>query len=108
MKAPWGRYGEKEHTKPVVLKCDRSKSNIISLYRPAFLPVTSAVTTKLHKNNEPTQRCVRSSRRDYAAHNGYHENNEPTQRHLRRRRQDHAGCDGHRENNERRVSTLKV
>jgi len=29
MGAPWGWYGEEEHTKPVVLKCNRSKLNII-------------------------------------------------------------------------------
>jgi len=29
METPQGRYGEEERTKPVVLKRDRSKSNII-------------------------------------------------------------------------------
>jgi hypothetical protein len=56
MGAPRGWYGEEERTKPVVLKRDRSKSNIISLHGPASLPVTGAATTHPNDtNNEPTQ-----------------------------------------------------
>jgi len=55
MGAPRGWYSEVECTKPVVLKSNRSKSNIIFLHRPTYLPVTGAVTTKPQKtNNMPT------------------------------------------------------
>ena len=37
MGTPRGWYGEEERTKPVVLKCNRPKSNIISLHRPTSL-----------------------------------------------------------------------
>ena len=90
------------------VKRNRSKLHIISLHRPTSLPVTGAATTKPHKNNEPTQRRVRRSRRDHAGRDGYRENNEPTQRRVRRPRRDHAGRDGYRGNNEWRVSTLEV
>ena len=47
MKTPWGRYGEEERTKPVVLKRDRSKSNIISLHHSYFyLSVKPALRPK--------------------------------------------------------------
>jgi len=47
METPRGQYGEEERTKPVVLKRDRSKSNIISLHHSYFyLPVKSALRPK--------------------------------------------------------------
>jgi len=100
METPRGRYSEEKRRKPVVLKHDRSKSNIISLHRPTSLPVTGTGTSKPHKNNEPTQRHVRRRRRDHTGREGYRENNEPTQRRVGRPRQDHAGHDRYCEDNE--------
>jgi len=50
METPRGWYGEEERTKPVVLKRDRSKSNIISLHRPTSLHPSTGATTTTCKN----------------------------------------------------------